>query len=72
LNAWAKICAATGFDDVNRHTLRHTAITWAMQRGVKPADAAGFFGVGMVTLEAVYFHHHPNFQKSAVEAMERK
>jgi integrase len=72
LNAWAKACARAGLDDVNRHTLRHTAITWAMQRGVKLADAAGFFGVGMVTLEAVYFHQHPDFQKFAVEAMERK
>jgi len=65
-------CARAGFDDVVQHTLRHTAITWAMQRGVKLADAAGFFGVNMDTLERVYFHHHPDFQRSALEAMERK
>ncbi len=39
---------------------------------MKLADAAGFFGVSMETLERVYFHQHPDFQKSAVEAMERK
>jgi hypothetical protein len=43
-----------------------------MQRGVKLADAAGFFGVSMETLERVYWHHHPDYQASAVEAMERK
>ena len=54
------------------HTLRHSAITWAMQRGVKLAGAAGFFGVSMETLERVCWHHHPGYQASAVEAMGRK
>ncbi len=67
--AWATASAGL---DVTPHTLRHTAITWAMQRGVKLADAAGFFGVSMETLERVYWHHHPDYQASAVEAMERK
>jgi len=53
-------------------TPRHTAIAWAMRRGVKLADAAGFLGVSTATLERVYWRHHPDFQKSAVEAMERK
>jgi integrase len=70
--AWGTACARAGLDGVTRHSLRHTAITWAMQRGVKLTDAAGFFGVNMDTLERVYFHQHPDFQKSAVEAMEQK
>jgi integrase len=67
--AWATASAGL---DATPHTLRHTAITWAMQRGVNLADAAGFFGVSMETLERVYWHHHPDYQQSAVEAMERK
>ena len=67
--AWGT--AAKGLN-ATPHTLRHTAITWAMQRGVKLADAAGFFGVTVDTLERVYWHHHPDYQASAVEAMERK
>jgi len=70
--AWKATCQRAGLTDVTPHTLRHTAITWAMQRGVKLADAAGFFGVSMETLEKVYFHHHPDYQQSAVEAMEGK
>ena len=67
---WA--AASAGLDYCTPHSLRHTAITWAMQRGVKLADAAGFFGVSMKVLESVYYHAHPDYQASAVEAMERK
>lgn len=44
------------------HTLRHTAITWAMQAGKDRWQAAGFFGLTMETLEETYGHHHPDFQ----------
>lgn len=54
------------------HTLRHTAITWAMQNGAQKWDVAGYFGVSMETLERTYGHHHPDYQATAVEAMERR
>jgi hypothetical protein len=57
-----------GLKNVTPHSLHHTA----MHRGVTIADAAGYFGVSTATLERVYWHHHPDFQRSAVEAMERK
>ncbi|MEO1025515.1 MAG: tyrosine-type recombinase/integrase, partial [Pseudomonadota bacterium] len=57
--------------DVTPHTLRHTAITWAMQNGARIADVSSFFSVSVETLERTYWHHHPDFQQSAVEAMER-
>jgi integrase len=69
-NAWRAACAAAGLEGVTPHTLRHTAITWAMQRGAAPADVAGFFGVSLEVLERVYWHYHPDFQGSAVAAME--
>jgi integrase len=68
----AKAESPIDLSGVTPHSLRHTAITWAMQRGADKWDACGFFGVSMDTLEGVYAHHHPDHQKSAVEAMERK
>jgi hypothetical protein len=43
-----------------------------MQRGARMEDCVGFFGVSMDTLQRVYWHHHPDYQGSAVAAMERK
>lgn len=70
--SWATACAAAGLEGITPHTLRHTAITWAMQRGASKWDAAGFFGVSLETLERVYGHHHPDHQQSAVDAMDRR
>lgn len=58
--------------DVTPHTLKHTAITWALQRGASVWDAAGFFGTSAETIERVYGHHSPQHQQSAVEAMNRR
>ena len=68
--AWARICRDAQIEGVNRHTLKHTAITWAMQKGSSPSDAASFFATSIRTIEDVYLHHHPDFQGSAVEAVE--
>ena len=70
--AWRTALAEAGLDHCTRHDLRHTAITWAMQRGADKWAAAGFFGVGLNLLERVYGHHHPDYLESAVQAMERK
>lgn len=70
--AFQGACRRAGIEGANPHTLRHTAITWAMQRGAQKWDVAGYFGVSMETVERTYGHHHPDFQKSAVEAMERR
>jgi integrase len=52
-----------------RHRLRHTAATWMMQAGVDPWVAAGFLGMTMDTLLRRYGHHHPNYMKTASEAL---
>ena len=70
--AWATACKRAGIKDATPHTLKHTAVTWAMQKGVDKWQAAGFFGTTYETLERNYAHHHPDFQREAVEAMERK
>ena len=70
--AWHTALAVSGIDHCTRHDLRHTAVTWAMQRGADKWAAAGFFGLSLDMLESVYGHHHPDHLRSAVEAMERK
>ena len=70
-NAWDTVRNEAELPQVTRHTLRHTAITWAMQAGMDMWQATGFFGVSMDTLERDYAHHHPDFQKDALEAANR-
>jgi integrase len=71
-SAWAAAIEAAGLPGVSPHTLKHTAVTWAMQGGTPLSDAAGFFGTSIETLERDYYHHHPDFQAGAAEAMNRR
>lgn len=66
---FASACCRAGLDGVSPHTLRHTCATWLMQRGVPIWEAAGFLGMSRETLERVYGHHHPDYLKSAAEAL---
>lgn len=59
-------------DGVTPHTLKHTAITWALQNGASVWDAAGFFSTSAETIEKVYGHHSPSHQESALRAVERR
>lgn len=69
--AWAKVAADADLGwKPTPHTLKHTAITWAIQRGASIADAAGFFGTSADTIERTYWHLSPHFQQDAVAAME--
>ena len=70
--AWKTALTEAGIDHCNRHDLRHTVVTWAMQRGIDKWAAAGYFGITLDMLERVYGHHHPDYLRSAVEAMARK
>lgn len=69
--AWGKLRERADLPDATPHVLRHTAITWSMQRGVPLADAAGYFGITVAELERTYLHHHPSFQAGAARAMDR-
>jgi len=53
------------------HTLRHTAITWAMTNGMDPYAASGFFGLNLQTLLENYGHFHPSHLREAAEVMAR-
>lgn len=71
-SAWRRATADAGLDGITPHTLKHTAITWAISRGVSIADAAGYFATSAETIERVYWHLSPHFQAGAVAAMERR
>ena len=70
--AWRTALSEAGIEHCRPHDLRHTAVTWAMQNGIDKWAAVGFFGVTLDLLEGTYGHHHPDYLRSAVEAMERK
>ena len=67
--AWTTALAASGIEHCTRHDLRHTAITWAMQRGMDRWQASGYFGLTMEMLERVYAHHDADYLRQAAEAM---
>jgi integrase len=56
--------AGTG---VTIHSLRHTRATWTVQAGVPIWEVSGFLGMSVATLERVYGHHHPDWQKRAAD-----
>ena len=65
----AAACRRAGIEDVTPHTLRHTAATWLMQKGVELWQASGFLAMSEKTLIEVYGHHHPDFMREAAEAI---
>ena len=54
------------------HTLRHTAATWLMQRGVPIREAAGFLGLSPAVLQDTHGHHHPDRLHGAAVAIGQK
>jgi integrase len=54
------------------HTLRHTAATWLMQRGVSIWQASGYLGMSPEVLDRVYGHHSPEHPKGAANAIGTK
>jgi integrase len=58
--------------NVTPHTLRHTAATWLMQRGVPIWQAAGYLGMSVEMVERTYGHHHPEFMRAAAQAITSK
>ena len=57
---------------VTPHTLRHTATTWLMQRGVPVWEATGFLGMSAEVLLSTCGLHHPGFLHGAANAITSK
>ncbi len=55
--------------DVTPHTLRHTAITWAMQANTPAAEACAYFGVTLQELQRTYWHHRSDVGEALWSAL---
>jgi integrase len=69
---FAAACGRAELHDVTPHTLRHTCATWLMQNGTDPWQASGFLSMSMETLQRVYGHHHPDYQREAAANIGRR
>lgn len=71
--ALAKAAKRAGLEDgVSPHTLKHTAITWAVSGGLGIESAAEYFDTSPGTIRRTYWHHSPHHQAEGVAAMERR
>ncbi|MGC2409784.1 MAG: site-specific integrase, partial [Methyloceanibacter sp.] len=68
--SWRSACNAADLGaDVTPHTLRHTAVTWRLLKGVKIWDVAGYVGMSEKMVRDTYGHHSPDHQKEARDAI---
>lgn len=65
--AWKNAVKKAGLGGITRHTLRHTRATHLMQAGANIWQVAGALGMTVKTLEDVYGHHHPDWQKDVAD-----
>lgn len=67
-----RAAARAGIDGVTPHVLKHTAITWAIMKGLGVEEAAEYFDTTPATIRNHYWHHSPHHQSRALEVIERK
>ena len=69
---WDAVVTAAGLgSEVTPHVLKHSATTWLLREGVDLWDIAALTSTSMKTLETVYGHHSPQFQKAGATAFRR-
>jgi integrase len=68
-HGFAQACARATLEDVTPHTLRRTAVTWMMQKGVSAWDAAGLAGMTVEMVSSEYAKHSPDFLGGAAKAL---
>jgi len=54
--------------DVTPHALRHTCVTWLLQKGVSMWEVAGYVGMSELMVRRTYGHHAPDFLSGARDA----
>ena len=70
---WDAVVKAAGLGaDVTPHVLKHSAATWLLRAGMDLWDVAGLTSTSTKTLETVYGHHSPEFQKATAQAFRRR
>jgi integrase len=69
-NSWRTACDDAGLGrDVTPHTLRHTAVTWRLLKGIKIWDVAHYVGMSEKMVRENYGHHAPDFLTEARDAI---
>jgi integrase len=54
---------------ITPHVLRHTAVTWMMQRNVSTTKIARYVGMSEEMVDKHYGHHSPEWMKEASDAL---
>mgnify|MGYP003764372423 CR=1 FL=1 len=68
-NSFGTACQRAGLEDVTPHTLRHTAASWLVQKGVPIYEVARYLGHSSVAMvEKTYGHMAPEHLKRAKES----
>jgi integrase len=68
--SWRSACDAAGLGkDVTPHTLRHTAVTWRLLKGIKTWDVAAYVGISEKMVRDNYGHHAPDHMQEARDAI---
>jgi integrase len=68
--AFARAAEDAGVE-ASPHTLRHTAVSWAMQSGVDIYKAAHLFGMTPEMIVKVYGHLHPEHHGEVLDAIRK-
>lgn len=58
--------------DITPHVLKHSATTWLLRAGMDLWAVSGLTSTSTKTLETVYGHHSPDFQKATAQAFRRR
>ena len=69
---FARACLYAHLDGVTPHTLKHTSITWMLQRGVSTWEAAGYYGTSEAVIRNVYGHHATDYLRAAAASFGRE
>jgi len=64
--AFRRACERAGLKGVGRHTLRHTAATWAVMGGAPLSKVARLLGDSEKMVEKVYGKHSPDYLRDAI------
>jgi integrase len=65
-------CKLAGVEPVMAYTLRHTAASWLVARGLPTRKVADFIGTGEQMILSHYGHLAPDYQDEAARAIGRK
>lgn len=67
-NGFGTACELAGLEGYTPHCLRHTAVSWMMQKSISPVKIGEYVGMSPQMVINVYGHLDPEHLKEAVES----